>query len=337
MALPVRAAAPPTKPSPGDRAVHRALAYLHKNQRANGSWPVARGGKNPAIDALAVMAFLSAGHAPGKGPYGDTIEKGIRAVLAAQQPNGLIATQGGQEMYHHGIATLMLAQAHVAGDGKFRAGVRKPLDRAVALILKAQRTQAAHRGGWRYRVAPYDGADLSVTGWQVLALAAARDAGCDVPGAALDNAVAYVRRCQDPRTRGFRYQPYANVTVCCTATGILSLGLLARDGPRDPDAARAAAYLARQKPAVFQPYFLQSAVKAAQAASLLRGNWEQAYRKAWVPVLLSRQQPTGAWAVQGYEGAYGPTLTTSLAVLALTASQRRLPPFGPRSAGQGQR
>src|SRR5262249_26158470 len=155
LALPARAAGPPSKPSPRDRAVHRALAYLHKAQRADGTWPSARFRKAPAIDALCVMAFLSAGHAPGKGPYGDTIEKGVRAVLAGQSKDGLIAVERNLEMYHHGIATLMLAQAHAVSAGPLRAEVRKALDRAVVIVLEAQRKNGPARGGWRYTVADY--------------------------------------------------------------------------------------------------------------------------------------------------------------------------------------
>src|SRR5262245_55127138 len=68
-------------------SVDRALAFLHKIQEADGAWR-AGNEKNPAVTALAVMAFLSAGHVPGEGPYSDAVERGIRWVLARQQPNG---------------------------------------------------------------------------------------------------------------------------------------------------------------------------------------------------------------------------------------------------------
>ena len=62
-------------------------------------------------------------------------------------------------------------------------------EKAVAIILKAQRGGSGpERGGWRYRVAHIGGSDLSVTGWQVMALRAARNLGCDVPADAIDRA-----------------------------------------------------------------------------------------------------------------------------------------------------
>ena len=70
-------------------------------------------------------------------------------------------------------------------------------------------------GGWRYSVYGSD-ADLSVTGWQLLALRAAKNVGCDVPSDRIQAAVDYVRKCYDPRTGGYTYVVYGNVTIPCT-------------------------------------------------------------------------------------------------------------------------
>ena len=56
--------------------------------------------------------------------------------------------------------------------------------------------QAEDRGGWRY--IDDDGtcdSDLSITGWELMFLRSARNAGFDVPKQPIDDAVAYVRRC----------------------------------------------------------------------------------------------------------------------------------------------
>src|SRR5262249_12580735 len=160
-----------------------------------------------AITSLAVMAFLSAGHVPGEGKYGKVIEKAVAWVMDRQRANGLIANDGGHQMYHHGIATLMLAEGWgMPGKGKGKEGP-KAVEKAVLLILKAQRTQGVNKGGWRYRVEHHDGSDISVTGWQVMALRAARNLGCDVPPKTIENAVEYIKSCQDARTGGFKYTP----------------------------------------------------------------------------------------------------------------------------------
>src|SRR5206468_2460378 len=77
------------------------------------------------------------------------------------------------------------------------------LGRAVDLTIKSQNRQ----GGWRYR--PFDGdADISATICQIMALRAARNAGITVPKEVADRCIDYVKRCQDPASGGFRYQPH---------------------------------------------------------------------------------------------------------------------------------
>src|SRR5262249_51473332 len=115
-----------------DRAIDRALEFLKNQQdRTDGSWSVS-GQKNPAISSLAIMAFLSAGHVPGEGPYGDVVEKGVRWILAQQDGNGLIASVATYEMYHHGICTLMLAEVAGMTQGPLADEVRQKLAKAVA-------------------------------------------------------------------------------------------------------------------------------------------------------------------------------------------------------------
>src|SRR5438105_2522310 len=144
---PAAAADDPSR-APVDRAVSRALEFLHRTRDDDGAWRAGRSSKHPAITALAVMAFLSAGHVPGEGPYGDAVERGVRWVMQGQHANGLIASEGHHEMYHHGICTLMLAEVAGMTDGRLAAEVRQRLEKAVALILKAQRATGVHKGGW---------------------------------------------------------------------------------------------------------------------------------------------------------------------------------------------
>src|SRR5262249_27787378 len=151
--------------------------FLKNHQdKTSGTWHGGnRGGTgDPAVTALAVMAFLSAGHLPGEGPFGTTVDKGVRAVLGFQGTNGRIANRGHWEMYQHGICTLMLAEvAGMTEDKKLAKEIKTKLVKAVEVILKAQRkTTDHHRGGWRYQAAGRD-SDMSVTGWQIMALRAA--------------------------------------------------------------------------------------------------------------------------------------------------------------------
>src|SRR5262249_15345030 len=139
--------------TPADKAVEKALEYLYNSQdKADGAWRL-NSVKSPAATSLAVMAFLSAGHVPGEGKYGEALEKGVRWVMKQQSAqNGLIGGTHGHDMYQHGISTLMLAEAAGMVDGELAKDVRKSLAAAVRLILQAQRVKGEERGGWRYQV-----------------------------------------------------------------------------------------------------------------------------------------------------------------------------------------
>ncbi len=322
------AQAPKRERAPFEKAVDKALLFLHTERRNEGAWPSAGDNKNVAATSLAVMAFLSAGHVPGEGRYGKTIENGVRAVLKAQQPNGLIASMGGHhQMYHHGIATLMLAEVGGMSKGELNKDVRKALEKAVALILKAQRTNGIHKGGWRYQIAHNDGADMSVTGWQLLALRAAKNLGCDVPASTIERAVEYVKRCQGPA--GFKYTPYGGVTLPCTGTGVLALELCG--GKKEhlgPAVLKGAGHLVRRESLNaldnVHGYYFYSVYYGAQATFQVGGSYWSAYRTKLHQSLLRHQRPNGSWQ-GGNESGWGPNYCTSMAVLALTVEYRFLP------------
>jgi hypothetical protein len=324
----VKAADPPAKDEALDKSVGQALAFLQSTQLADGAWGAglpANGGANPAVTSLSVMAFLSAGHVPGEGRYGEAIEKGIRWVLQNQQENGLIAGNGGQEMYHHGISTLMLAEAAGMTDGKLGEEIRKKLVKAVALILKAQRTEdGPERGGWRYTVAHQGGSDISVTGWQIMALRAAKNVGCDVPADNIDRAVEFIKRCQDPRTGGFCYQPGSNLTVPCTGTSILALEICGKNLHHSPEVLRAGAYLLKNPPRWGQQFGFYGIYYCSQATFQLGDNYWEFFRPLLHDMAYKNQKENGSW-IGGGDGSYGPNYSTAMCVLALTVEYRYLP------------
>ena len=322
----VCAADAPKKDRELEGVVNKALEFLKNQQRDDGSWSGGRaGGRSTAITGLSVMAFLSAGHVPGEGPYADTLEKGIRFVLKAQQTNGLIANEGNHEMYHHGICTLMLAEVAGMTEGPLAEEVRKKLVKAVAVILKAQRKDGINRGGWRYNVNGYD-TDISVTGWQVMALRAAKNLGCDVPPEAIEHAIEYVKRCQDQTSGGFRYMPGNNVTVACTGTSILALEICGKDQHRSDDVLKAAGFLLKNPPRWGGEQFSYSMYYCSQATFQLGGQYWNSYREQMHKVLFPNKSDTGGWfGADSISRTYGANYTTAMAVLALTVEYRYLP------------
>lgn len=327
----VSAAEPAVSKEKLDQSIDNALRAMQRTQEKDGSWSATNARvKNPAITALCVMAFLSAGHVPGEGRYGDTVKNGIDVVLKAQHPNGLIATEGGHEMYHHGICTLMLAEVAGMADEKQGAEIRKALEKAVNIILEAQRTtdpRSPHYGGWRYRVKTLD-SDLSVTGWQIMALRASKNLGCDVPAERIELAVDYIKRCQDPTTHGFRYFPNSRLTLPCTGTGILALEICGKHQHHSPEARQAGSYLVQEKnlPRWASEHFFYGIYYSSQAAFQLGDNYWAVFRPQMHKVLLDNQGGAGAW-IGGDAGsrAYGPNYCTAMGVLALTVEYRYLP------------
>ena len=314
-----------------DAAVKKALGYLAKTQRTDGSWGIRGGAGNPAITGLSVMAFLSAGHVPGEGPYAKTIEKGIRAVMKFQAANGLIADNSGHEMYHHGICSIMLAEVVGMTQGKLATEVRKRVEKAVKIILTAQRQNSSsyHYGGWRYRVSGSD-SDISVTGWQVMALRAARNIGCDVPPKRIEMAVNYIKRCQDKSTGSFRYSPRGHRTIPCTGTSILALELCGKQHHLSPEVKKAGAYLLRYpikwSYRTSHNYFYYSLYYCSQAMFQLGMNYWKVFRKQMHDALLNNQSSTGAWVrTWGSDSRFGPNYGTAMCVLALTVEYRFLP------------
>jgi hypothetical protein len=309
-----------------DKSVDKALEFLHNQQNPDGSWSIWRGGKSAAITSFAVMAFLSAGHVPGEGKHGDVVKKGVEWVMKQQSHTGLIATDGGHEMYHHGISTIMLAEVAGMTDGKMGDDVRERLEKAVQVILRGQRTTGENKGGWRYQVNGAD-SDMSVTGWQLMALRAAKNLGCDVPPEAIDRAIVYVKSCQDKSTSGFRYMARGGqASAACTGTGILSLELCAKDEHRSQSALDAGAYLMKNLPTWNSAHFFYTIYYCTQATFQLGGNYWEQYRPSMQQVLLRNQDANGSWTGGGaMDRPYGPNYGTAMAVLALTVEYRFLP------------
>ncbi len=183
-----------------DLSIERGLNFLANGQREDGSFGIRGYRRNVAVCALAGLAFLAHGSTPGRGPYGEQIDRCIDYLLHHTSNSGFIqvpdATSRGP-MYGHGFAVLFLSETIGM---TARNDLRDRLILAVELIVQSQNDE----GGWRYLPRP-DDADLSVTVCQVMALRAARNAGITVPKETIDRALHYIKACQNA-DGGFRYR-----------------------------------------------------------------------------------------------------------------------------------
>jgi hypothetical protein len=309
------------------RAMDRALDFLAQRQDEAGA--IHEGKNKTAMTALALMAFMAAGHLPmDPSPEGVTVRKGLTYVLDAnrQEKDGYYGKDGSR-MYGHGITTLLLAETlGMAETAAQDALIRERLEKAVALILRAQQAKPAsnraHFGGWRYQPDSKD-SDLSVTAWQVLALRAAQNAAIEVPGRAIEDAVRYIKiTCE--AVPAFRYQPSGHPTFTSAAYGLLSLQVCGEY--EAPEVSQAAQWLDAQEVHPRQKQFYYGTYYYAQGMYQRGGELAERAHRRVVAALLPLQKPDGGWdTVGGYENEGGRVYATSMAVLALAVRCHYLP------------
>lgn len=307
-----------------DNAVSRALNFLSREQNPDGSWNI---GNQPstAATSLAVMAFLAGGYVPDEGPYGMQITRGINWVIASQNGNGMLDNTGGHgAMYSHGISTLMLAEVIGMLNKDLAKDVKRSLERAVKVILNAQnvRKPVEHAGGWRYGPDSRD-SDLSVTGWQLLALRASKNVGCDVPAENIDAAIAYVKNCSSPGNSGFGYMGRHGSSPTMTGTGIVGLEVCGEH--HCEEVLGGARYLLSRPIRQHDNYFYYGVYYTSVGMFKVGGRYWEGSKTHIIQELTSLQQADGSWCGRGSEQGPGPVYATSLAVLALAVEYQYLP------------
>ncbi len=310
-----------------DASIRRALSWLASEQQASGAWTTSDFGDSTATTALAIMSFLAGGHVPEEGPYGQHLTRGVGWLLSQQLDNGLLVGKERSHgpMYSHGIATLMLAEIYGMVDPTQSERCREVLQRAIKLIIDAQNhpKSAEHDGGWRYQPTSGD-ADLSVTAWQLLALRAAKDIGCDVPAENIDRAIAYIRRLHVKHDGGFGYMVGHGSSVTRSGTGIVALEVC---GEHRTQETLAAANLILSRPLTKgEQYFYYGAYYCTVGMFKVGGEeWRQS-RESLYRTILDLQHPSGDWNPEdGTERQAGKVYSTSLAVLALAIEYGYLP------------
>jgi hypothetical protein len=173
-----------------EQALRAGLQWLKENQGAEGNWD----SNDLGLVSMGALAFMSAGHSPGVGPYGRTLDRSLDYVMKSAKPSGLLNISHQQrDMYNHGLATFVLGQAHgMTGDRR----INQSLDKALKLIAATQ----CGDGGWDYKASRQsNGHDLSLVVMQAKALRSAVDSGLEVPPEVIDMAIKSVRQHYCPR------------------------------------------------------------------------------------------------------------------------------------------
>lgn len=308
---------PPADPEEIRQALRKALDYLASEQTPEGYW-LGEYEENAGIAGLCLMAFLGADCV--EKDYSTQIARAIEFLKSKYHPSsdyesgtkdqafygGLIGED--YHMYEHAIATLALVEALVyLNDFSLEPIVKE----ALQLIARAQNTEykpeslggpvpsdSSEYGGWRYRPDSTD-SDISVTGWQILALIAAMNAGLSIPDWCLPKAADYIRACSYEEEGSFAYTAGSGSTGCAR-TGIGALCLQLAGYPDDPLIPPALRYM-QDNPPIWEYedpgegypfYYWYYGTRAMINAG---GDDAHIWKKWMCRLLVDNQNETGSW------------------------------------------
>ncbi len=330
-------------------AVATALDWLAGVQESNGRWDASghragreqhvsghdRGGAgadaDTGITALALLAFLGAGHTHQTGDHKETVAEALNYLKSQQAADGNLG--GGARnfafMYCHGMAALAVSEAYgMTQDPELESTVRG----AIAYTLSAQHPRT---GGWRYRPwqhRPNDGGDASQMGWQLMALTSADLAGIDVPQKARDGMIQFLKHVAvGPHGGQACYRPDEQVSHTMTAEALYCRQLLgmARNNPASDEAG---AFLLGKLPGSAKRnlyYWYYGTLAMYQLGGQHWERWNQALQQSLVPSQSRGGQDAGSWNANTVWGGYGGRIySTAMSTLCLEVYYRYLPVYG---------
>ena len=201
-------------------AVLKALRWLKKTQKPNGSWmpsPISN-------TALAILTFLAHGETPADSKeFGKTVENALQFLIESVtiRPDGEPSFKGTDA---HEYATLIATYALCEAYGM----TRNPNTKIVAMqTLQRIVSNQSPTGGWDYKMNKKSTRDdVSYAGWALQALKAGKMAGMQPEGfeACIKKAVRCLKT-RNFKNGGFNYCAGGGPTGL-TATGCLAMQLL---------------------------------------------------------------------------------------------------------------
>jgi Squalene-hopene cyclase C-terminal domain len=335
-----------------ESAVQAALRWLAINQSDDGRWNADKFGAghesavlgqdrqgagakaDSAVTGLALLAFLGAGNTHLQGDYAKNVQRGLEYLISIQGNDGNLAGKAEMfaYMYSHGMATLAMSEAYaMTGDRRIEPTVQK----AIGYTLRAQ---IRSTGGWRYQAIekPAERGDTSQLGWQLMSIKSAELAGLEVPGAAGDGAVNFLKSVASGLHGGkASYRPGEAPSRTMTAEALVCRQFLgmARENPASNEAGD---YLMSQLPSpdkINLYYWYYGTLGMYQ----LQGDYWRHWNEAMQTTLVGRQRvdgdDAGSWDPECIWGGYGGRVySTALSALCLEVYYRYLPIY--RVAGR---
>ena len=279
---------------------------------------------------MALLAFLGNGQTHFEGDYKRNVYEGLSYLLNKQemidQYNGKLMDNnylGG--MYAHGLASIALAEAYAMTKDP---NLRGPAQAAINFIVYAQDPNG---GGWRYR--PKMPGDLSVFGWQLMALKSANMAGLQVPKRTISRATKFLNNASHESGGKYGYL-VGNKDPSLSMTGV---GLLCRMymgwKKENPAMERGCKYLASRGPIVGDQTWMYHNYYATQVMRQYGGDewpiWNKQMRDFLVESQAREGTSKGSWYFKpGIDSGCthgGRLYCTTMSVMTLEVYYRFLP------------
>ena len=294
-------------PAQAELVYEKGIKFLATTQTEQGNWSDGSG-NDPGVVGLCIKAFLAHGEDPVNGPYSKHIQKAVSYIISQQnETNGYI----GNSMYNHAFATTALAEVYgMIPDPK----IAPALEKAVKLILSAQ--ERNNFGGWRYTPDSRD-ADTTVSGCQMVALFAARNAGIEVPDKAMRKGLAYIGNNRSAEG-SYGYTSGSGGKPTLTAIGVMCYALAKQKDTKGFENSvnylkKNLDYRDRHYPYYFEYYMSQALFHADETA------WNEWNQKN-IRYMATIQNADGS-----FPGNHGTAFSTSGALLSIALNYRYLP------------
>lgn len=319
-----------------EAAVNAALAYLALHQKNNGSWSMGftvcqdqctdacreLDQHEIAATGLALLCFLGAGHTPSSSEYGDNVSRAIYFLVQnLKEKTGTVQSYwlgetAKSQMYEHGIATLAICEALQMGEDN---SLREACQRAINFIISAQHK----RGGWRYH--PGQPGDLSVVGWQILALKSASAAKLRVPMETLRLSDLFLK---ESSSNGYLFS-YSGGEPTKSMTAIGNLIRLFRGySLTDGSIIRAIKYIADKGPSTDDVYYNYYATQFMfHAGGKPWESWNFVMREFLISTQVQQGHMAGSWYLtdNAFNREGGRIYVTTMCCLTLEVYYRYLP------------
>ena len=343
-----------------ESAVETSLAWLARHQHRDGSWdadgfsahcptgqrcqdPSGRGlhgddTRNPSdrragwhadagITALSLLAYLGAGYTLEEGKYSDQTTRAVNWLIRQQRPDGYLGGRATRYARHycHGMASYALAEAYgMQSDKTKNPRLRSAVIKGVAYIVSQQNPSD---GGWRYVKGQQS--DMSMFGWQLMALKSAEIAGLRVPERSKDLMFAFLNARSQGRFKGLAsYRPNEEISDVMTAEALFSKQMLGirRDHASSREAVQ---FLSARLPRLSKTnlyYWYYGTLAMYQYGGEPWQRWNGSLRNLLVATQRRDGHAKGSWDPRGAWGSYGGRIySTALSTLCLEVYYRFLP------------